>query len=85
MTLGSLTPGLRYVNPGYLQPGQTLTYTTEDFRCHVLVKLAEDDSHVVPLWAEEDVKVSDAILRAKTRRPSHPQAHSRELCRLGGR
>jgi hypothetical protein len=64
------------VNPGL----QSLTYTTEDFRCHVLVKLAKDDPHVVPLWAEEGVKVNEEILSAGTRGPFHAQIHTQELC-----
>lgn len=69
------------MNPGL----QSLTYTTEDFRSHVLVKLAKDDPHVVPLWAEEGMKVIEDILSARTRGPFHAQVHTQELCRQEGR
>lgn len=68
------------MNPGLIRSRWSLTYTTEDFRCHVLVKLAKDDPHVIPLWAEEDVKVSDGIVSVSTKGPFHGQLCSQELC-----
>lgn len=62
--------------------GTSITYTTEHFCRHMLVKLAKDDPHVVALWTEGHACEGEWTIGTSQGAENirAPQAPSQELC-----
>lgn len=52
---------------------QSVTYTTEHFCCHILVKLAKDDPHVIALWTEGHRGEGECMISTAQRAGGHGQ------------